>query len=110
MRTRSVFLTTGAIASLAVPTPSFAQKAGATTMDEVVVTARRREEMVQDVPISISALSGEALKRQGVQNINDIATKTPSLNITATGAVRSVVSFYFSKTITTGYRFLSNLS
>ena len=92
MKTRSILLTAGAIASLTSPTPSFAQKTGA-TLDEVVVTARRREEMVQDVPISISALSGEALAREGVQNINDISAKTPSLAITTSGASRSIVAF-----------------
>ena len=48
-------------------------------LEEVVVTARKREESLQDAPISISAFTGEALEYRGVTNISQIAEFTPNL-------------------------------
>ena len=61
------------------------------TLDEVIVTARRREEALQDVPISVTAISGEALERQNVREITDLAV--PSLAITSQATLRNLVSF-----------------
>jgi iron complex outermembrane receptor protein len=49
-------------------------------LEEVVVTARKREESLHDAPISISAFTGEALEYRGVTNISQIAEFT--LNLT----------------------------
>jgi iron complex outermembrane receptor protein len=49
-------------------------------LDEVVVSARRRAENAQDVPIPITALSGEALDQSGVYRIEDLNSRLPSLN------------------------------
>ena len=51
----------------------------ADTLDEVVVTARKREESVQDVPISISVLGGDALAAKGIVDIRTFATQVPGL-------------------------------
>jgi Outer membrane receptor proteins, mostly Fe transport len=48
-------------------------------LEEVVVTAQKRAENVQDVPISVSAFSGETLEAAGVQDIRDLRRITPSL-------------------------------
>src|SRR5699024_4129827 len=48
-------------------------------LDEVVVTARFREESLQDAPAAISALGATQVERAGVRNIDDIATLTPGL-------------------------------
>jgi len=50
-------------------------------IDEITVTARKREESLQDVSGSIQAFTGEDLKRQGLFNIEDIARQAPSMNI-----------------------------
>lgn len=47
--------------------------------NDIVVTAQRREERLQDVPLSISAISGATLEKAGVTNVNDLATFTPNL-------------------------------
>jgi iron complex outermembrane receptor protein len=52
-----------------------------TTLGDVVVTARRREERLQDVPVAVTALSGETLVARGVVNVQDLAKTTPGLNI-----------------------------
>jgi iron complex outermembrane receptor protein len=49
-------------------------------LDEVVVSARRRAENAQDVPIPITALSGAALDQSGVYRIEDLNSRLPSLN------------------------------
>ncbi|MCB2064127.1 MAG: TonB-dependent receptor [Novosphingobium sp.] len=46
---------------------------------EIIVTARRREESIQDVPIAISVASQEDLERKNIQSIDDLAITTPSL-------------------------------
>ena len=49
-------------------------------MDEVVVTARKREENVQDTPIAVSAFTGASLDARGIQKIDDIAQITPNMS------------------------------
>ena len=51
-------------------------------LEEVVVTAQKREQSLQDVPFSISALSGQDMIDAGLANIFDVANKMPSLEIT----------------------------
>ncbi len=81
----------GCVAACALPaTPSLAQDAGKTTasgLEEVIVTARRREENLQVVPISLTAISGEDLARKGVQNAYDLANSVPSLTMSTSGTM-----------------------
>lgn len=58
----------------------------ASQLDEVVVTARRTQERSIDVPISVTALSGEALQQAGVTSARDLGQITPGLNFQANGA------------------------
>lgn len=68
--------------------PALAQSAdeGASTspLGDIVVTAQRREQSLQDVPIAIAAISGEAMARGGIQNTQDLAVATPGLTMTST--------------------------
>ncbi|ANO51761.1 TonB-dependent receptor [Woeseia oceani] len=81
-----------------LPTSVTAQETGARTLEEVVVTARRREESLQDVPVSITAFTGEQLDRMGVLDIIEIAKSTPNVtlevsrgtNTTLTAFIRGV--------------------
>lgn len=61
-------------------------------LEEVVVTARRREETLQDVPIAVTALSGDALLEQQIYAVKDIASITPGLNINSDSVGRAFVS------------------
>src|SRR6266480_6708752 len=47
-------------------------------LQEVIVTARRRSESLQQVPVAISALDHETLERQGVQTLTDLQLLVPS--------------------------------
>ena len=50
-------------------------------LEEVVVTARRREESLQDVPISISAFSAEQVEQRGITNLIDLDSAVPNLSL-----------------------------
>ena len=66
-------------------------------LEEVVVTARKREEGLQDAPISISAFTGDSLELRGITNIVDVGGITPNLtyqNNPATGGSSSVATVY----------------
>jgi iron complex outermembrane receptor protein len=54
-------------------------------IEEVVVTARRREESVQDVPMSVSALTGDDLRRRSVRSIEETFDFTPNVTYEYSG-------------------------
>src|ERR1700738_1128235 len=56
-----------------------AETASSGGLEEVVVTATRREERLQDVPISVTAFSQEKLDSQGLKNIDDLSRLSPGL-------------------------------
>ena len=60
-------------------TPALAQDAGDDLMSDIVVTARRVEERLQDVPISITVYNQQQLDNRNVTTATDLATYTPSL-------------------------------
>jgi len=63
-------------------TPALAQESeGASTGGDIIVTARRTEERLQDVPISITVYSQEAISDRNVVTATDLATYTPSLAV-----------------------------
>lgn len=78
----------------AVSQPAAAQAADddpsagvASGLEEIVVTSRRREESLQDVPISVSAFSGEDLEKRQVRSLDQIQAFTPNLVFNASAAV-----------------------
>ncbi len=56
-------------------------------IEEIIVTARKREESLQDVPIAVSAFTGDSLANKGVTNIAQVADFTPGLEMDATAAI-----------------------
>jgi outer membrane receptor protein involved in Fe transport len=54
------------------------------TVEEIIVTARKREESLQDVPISITAFTAEQLREQGAFNNEDVALLTVNFNTART--------------------------
>ena len=51
------------------------------TANDIVVTARRREESLQDVPLAVTAFSSEALFDAQIENLVDLNAKVPNLNV-----------------------------
>ncbi len=70
-----------------VAIPAWAQEASSATaahsgeVEQIVVTARKREERVQDVPDSISVFTAAALEATRVDNVKDVALRVPNLSI-----------------------------
>lgn len=54
---------------------------GGASLGDIVVTARRREESAQRVPISITAFAPEALARADIRNLQDLTKNTPGVNL-----------------------------
>lgn len=54
---------------------------GAAGLEEVIVTAQRREQSLQNVPISMQVVTGEALARQGFSDLGEMSNFVPGLNI-----------------------------
>jgi outer membrane receptor protein involved in Fe transport len=50
-------------------------------LEEVVVTATKREQTLQDVPVAVTVTTGETLEKASIQNIADLATLVPSLRV-----------------------------
>ncbi|MGK3896746.1 TonB-dependent receptor plug domain-containing protein, partial [Enterococcus faecium] len=50
-------------------------------LHEVIVTARRTAERLQDTPISITALTAEDIEQRGLNTVLDVASSTPSLTL-----------------------------
>jgi iron complex outermembrane recepter protein len=67
-------------APVATQTPAVAE------LDTIVVTARRTEEKLQDVPVAVTALSGAALAEIGVTSQTDLQFATPGLTVRQTGS------------------------
>ena len=83
-------LVAAAVAAALLATPGAAQErpAGAQSgaLEEVVVSARRREESLQDVPISIVALNAETLELGNIQRLEDLSLHVPNIVLMGGGA------------------------
>ncbi|MEP7351507.1 MAG: TonB-dependent receptor [Sphingorhabdus sp.] len=65
------------------PAPAEAADNGDEIFGDIVVTAQKRDQNLRDVPVSISAFSGDQLKRLGISNTADITQQIPGMHINA---------------------------
>ena len=64
------------------------------SVEQVVVTARRREESLKDVPVAVSAFSAEKLERSGGTDITVLSQTTPNITVqTARGSNSTLISY-----------------
>jgi iron complex outermembrane receptor protein len=113
--TRTALSIGAALAALAISTPLYAQEEPPVADDaaavpdaqsaesadqaaqeggDILVTARRRTESLQDVPIAVTAYTGEALERQGATDITDLSDTTPNVTIeTSRGTNTTLTAF-----------------
>jgi outer membrane receptor protein involved in Fe transport len=95
---QKVVLTPIAAAVAAVLAPGQSAQAQETTspgsgIEEITVTARKREESAQDIPIAIQAISQDALESMGARTMEDYARFTPSVNVVTYSNTASVIVF-----------------
>jgi iron complex outermembrane receptor protein len=62
-------------------------------LEEIVVTATRREQNLQDVPLAVVAYTGEMLERQGIENMEDLKAVVPNLVVAGNLAGTNTASF-----------------
>lgn len=82
-----------AIALAAFSAPASAQNESNTAasdtssgqLEEIIVTAQRREENIQNTPLSVSAFTADSLLKSGVKSVGELAHVDPSLNIQSSG-------------------------
>jgi iron complex outermembrane receptor protein len=67
---------------LALPAPGLASEAASgQVVEEIVVTAQKRAEPLQDAPISVSAFTGETIEKLGIRQSTDITAQTPNFSV-----------------------------
>ena len=74
---------------ISAPEPVLAQQeeGASSILEEITVTARRREESLQDTPIALSAFNADMMRSMGVTNSRDIARFTPNLQSISQGGL-----------------------
>jgi outer membrane receptor protein involved in Fe transport len=76
----------GVIAASIMATEAAAQGELDVRLEEIVVTAQRREQSLQDVPISLSVVAGETLDREAIYTLDDLTSRLPSVKFAETGS------------------------
>src|SRR6185312_736862 len=95
-RLRLAQTTSGAAQSTAALTPSSASSSpggepAPVQLEEVIVTAQKREERLIDVPIAISTFTGDELQKRGLVRLDDFAYAVPGLSIQNSGFEHRIV-------------------
>ncbi len=85
MKLKTILFGTGALLGSAMLSPTqeaTAQTAADAMLEEIVVTARRREESLADLPLSVVAISADAMQAQGIYNIEQIGEFAANVSLT----------------------------
>lgn len=95
---RPLLLASAALALSSLSTPALAQTAPAAESPllegDIIVSARRRDESLLEVPISVTAFSGETLEQRGVPDITALQFKAPNLTLqVARGSNSTLIAF-----------------
>lgn len=108
---RMISLALASMGSLALSSAAIAQEEEALALEEVVVTAQKREQSLEEIPMSITVLGGTLLERQQAFDFADMVALIPGFSITGstpgvtritlrgtnTGGVASTVGVYFDE-------------
>jgi iron complex outermembrane receptor protein len=99
-----LLLCDGAAAQVAAPDAAASASAGnagaAPRLERVIITAQKREQVLQDVPLAVSEISGKKLESLQIDNIEQLRFVVPSFDSTAAGiSVRGVGTASFSVSI-----------
>ncbi|HKX80328.1 MAG TPA: TonB-dependent receptor [Novosphingobium sp.] len=92
-----------AIAAIGISTQAHAQGADTSVgVADIVVTAQKREQSLQDVPIAITAISQDALKANRIINVLDLAGQAPNLTLRNTAGGSGVPNFSMRGSVSYG--------
>jgi iron complex outermembrane receptor protein len=94
MRFTQVLCGTASAVVLAGLTPiaAQAQDTEVQTVDSIVVTAQKREQNLQDVPVVVTAVGAKLLRDTGIRDIKDLTILTPGLTVTSTTSEASTTA------------------
>ena len=81
---RSIVTAVATIVGAAMTVPAMAQ------LEEVIVTATKRSESLQDVPMSISAMSGRQIQNLAIDNLDELSTMIPNFTVSDTLTVSQI--------------------
>ena len=73
---------------------AFAQTGSSLMLEEVIVSAQRRDQSLQDVPIAVTALSGDDLALRGMSDITELAQSVPSLTLEPSRATNTTLTAF----------------
>lgn len=97
---KRVILLVASVSVVALQSPALAQTESVPPgqqpggLGDIVVTAQKREQAINDVPLSITAASGEKRVNQGISNVADLVKIVPGLNYTESAFVRNLGNTY----------------
>jgi iron complex outermembrane receptor protein len=89
---KAALLGAASVALMAAPSMALAQSAGGSTVDEVIVTATKRPETIQNVPFSINAQTEDDIRRTNATDIEDLSRNVAGLTIQNLGPGQSQVA------------------
>jgi iron complex outermembrane receptor protein len=81
---RAALMASGALMTQLAHAQSTASASSGATLEEIVVTAQKRVQSISDVGMTITALSGYTLERQGIKSLSDLASQVPGLTYAPT--------------------------
>ena len=87
MKTKSIFK----LGSLALAIAATSVGVNSAVLEEITVTAQKRAENLQDVPISMTALNGERMEEAGISSFSDLSSLVPNFEI-AENAVNTIIT------------------
>jgi iron complex outermembrane receptor protein len=115
-RLYSRMFATASLCAMAVATPAFAQSdapaagaAEASDPNDIIVTAQRRSEKLENVPMAITAVTPETLQKSGVENFTDIGKVASGIQLNYAGSVPGVAIRGITSVIS-GYTIESNVA
>jgi iron complex outermembrane receptor protein len=91
----ALFVSTAVAAALTIPLQAQAQEAGDDEggLTEIIVTAQKREQSLQDVPIAVTAVTGESLQANRIFSVNDLSGLAPGMTVKPSPGGSSVPVF-----------------
>lgn len=99
------------VVGLVVPSASWAQAAkpkkqaapAGVEIEEITVTAQKREENIQEVPVSVTALTGEVLQRNGIQDVIALTEAVPNLFLSQKAPAGSAATYFTMRGLGPGF-------